>query len=239
MTDAKVLQLKVSLNGVKPEMWRTVLVKDSISFRKLHDIIQKTMGWESYHMFEFCIGDVTLTCEEEGFNRAEGAFKKLFSSPEFAKMLEQRASGKGSARLDLAKMNEILMGTEKAKPADRIGMNSKLHELIKSEGQMFAYRYDFGDCWEHSIIVEKILEKDASKSYPVCIGGEMACPPEDCGGVYGYAEMLTALKDKRHPEHKRWREWIGEFDPEKFDMDRTNLILHPPDGRARFWVKKE
>ena len=87
----------------------------------------------------------------------------------------------------------------------------------------FRYLYDFGDSWEHTITVEKV-EVDAEGSMlPVCLDGERACPPEDCGGVWGYPHLLEALGNRKHPEHAELKEWIGgRFDPEKFSAAKVN-----------------
>jgi hypothetical protein len=101
-----------------------------------------------------------------------------------------------------------------------------LGDVGTKEGLKFLYTYDFGDEWRHEVTVEKILEEDARfTGKPVCIGGENAGPPEDSGGIYGYYEMLKAIKDKRHPEHEEIKEWLGDFDPTAFDIDLTNRIL--------------
>ncbi len=90
----------------------------------------------------------------------------------------------------------------------------------------FVYEYDFGDSWEHEILVEKILPPQPRVRYPVCLEGARACPPEDCGGIPGYYDMLQAIQDPKHPEHEDFREWLGEgFDPEAFDLDRVNRQL--------------
>jgi hypothetical protein len=74
--------------------------------------------------------------------------------------------------------------------------------------------------------VEKILEKDPKLKTPICLEGAMACPPEDCGGIWGYYEYLDATKDPRHPEHEEILEWMGRnFDPEKFDLLKVNRAL--------------
>ena len=109
--------------------------------------------------------------------------------------------------------------------------DSEVHDSRKTSLAMikvkeFLYTYDFGDTWEHSIIIEKILEKDKSKKYPLCIDGAMACPPEDCGGTFGYQRMLKALNDKNDKEHKMWSNWIsGSFNPEEFDKAKINRKL--------------
>jgi hypothetical protein len=88
------------------------------------------------------------------------------------------------------------------------------------------YEYDFGDGWEHEILLEKILPRDPGVRYPRCIGGARACPPEDCGGVHGYANFLAAISNSKHEEHDEYLDWIGgEFDPEKFDVAKFENAL--------------
>jgi len=104
----------------------------------------------------------------------------------------------------------------------------KLGKLIKEEKVKFLYLYDFGDNWEHVVTVEKILPREAGASYPRCLAGKRACPPDDCGGVWGYAHFLEAIADKKHPDHKDMLEWCdGVFDPERFDVDEVNAMLAP------------
>lgn len=94
--------------------------------------------------------------------------------------------------------------------------------LIK-ENQKFIYEYDFGDSWQHEIIVEKFLPADPKQKYPVCIGGEMSCPPEDCGGTHGFEQLLKIIADKKHPEYKDMMTWVGKkYDPKYFDKDAVN-----------------
>ena len=93
-------------------------------------------------------------------------------------------------------------------------------------GGRFEYIYDFGDNWEHVLEIEEKLPLDRSFGYPVCVAGGRACPPEDVGGIPGYGNFLEALKNRKHPEHDAYREWIGEdFDPEEFDIDKVNRLL--------------
>ena len=94
---------------------------------------------------------------------------------------------------------------------------------LVSEGDVFEYVYDFGDDWRHEIIVEKVLEAEAGVGYPVCLAGERACPIEDCGGPWGYEEMLEILKDPGNEEYEEYAEWLGEeFDSEEFDLEKVN-----------------
>jgi hypothetical protein len=102
----------------------------------------------------------------------------------------------------------------------------KLAQIIARKGFTFIYEYDLGDSWEHELLVESILQPDAQQKTPVCTGGERACPPEDVGGMWGYAEFLEAIGDPDHEEHDSYLEWIGgKFDPEIFDLDDVNARL--------------
>ena len=99
----------------------------------------------------------------------------------------------------------------------------RLNEVLLEEKDFMVYEYDFGDGWEHKVVLEKIIPSAPDLSSPNCIAGARACPPEDCGGVGGYEEFLGAIGDPLHPEHEAMLEWIGgEFDPEYFDPDEVN-----------------
>jgi hypothetical protein len=111
--------------------------------------------------------------------------------------------------------------------------NYRLRQVIHREGQRFSYEYDFGDSWEHTLLVEKILSPQAGVRYPHCLKGRRACPPEDVGGVRGYENFLEALRDPRHDEHGDYLTWVGgEFDPQAFDLEAVNARLHRM-GRGR------
>jgi len=101
-----------------------------------------------------------------------------------------------------------------------------LRQLMRRAGRRFRYTYDFGDGWEHDVLIEKTLSPAEDVEYPICIDGARACPPEDCGGVWGYQEFLEAIADPKHEEHESYLEWVGgEFDPEAFDLDEANGML--------------
>lgn len=102
----------------------------------------------------------------------------------------------------------------------------KLGRLATKKGDVFLYEYDFGDGWDHMLFVEDILEHEPHKPYPVCLTGERACPPEDCGGTHGYAQLLEIIADPDHEDHLDMMTWLGgHFDPEAFDIDMTNFKL--------------
>jgi hypothetical protein len=100
-----------------------------------------------------------------------------------------------------------------------------LCEVADSVGARLRYTYDFGDSWEHDLLVEEILPPDRVR-HAVCVAGRRAGPPEDCGGVWGYAELLDLLADPDHPEHAERLDWLGhEPDPAAFDKDAINRAL--------------
>lgn len=103
---------------------------------------------------------------------------------------------------------------------------ARLGEVVPRVKSKFLYEYDFGDGWGHEIQVEKILPAQEGTRYPVCLAGERACPPEDCGGIGGYDRLLEAIQDPNHPEHDERLEWLGEdFDPEAFHLEAINRAL--------------
>jgi hypothetical protein len=176
---AKVYQLKITLRGSKPPIWRRLLVEDSISLYKLHRIIQVAMGWTDSHLHQFIIDNEYYTKPDPY------AMRPLKNERRF-----------------------------------------RLKQAAKQEKDKFIYEYDFGDSWDHQVLVEKILQPDPEIKYPLCVKGKRACPPEDVGGIWGYANFLEAVNDPDHEQYGWWREWWGEgFDPEFFDLEETNLAL--------------
>jgi hypothetical protein len=101
----------------------------------------------------------------------------------------------------------------------------ELQSIVKPGGSL-DYVYDFGDAWHHEIRVEQSLPADERLSYPLCIGGERACPPEDCGGPAGYSRVVEALQNTNDEAHDELLTSLGGyFDPASFDVNRTNFAL--------------
>ncbi len=110
-------------------------------------------------------------------------------------------------------------------------------EILPKTGKRFAfkYEYDFGDSWEHEVMFEGSPPIDPKAKYPLCLEGERACPPEDCGGVWGYGDFLDAISNPKHEEHENMLEWIGgKFDPERFDPGKATKEMKKglPDWRS-------
>jgi len=106
----------------------------------------------------------------------------------------------------------------------------RLDRIAKEEGEAFVYEYDMGDSWQHQVLVEKVGADSSEARGAICLSGERACPPEDCGGVHGYYGTLEILRNPRHDEYKHIKTWIesmtgGPFDPDSFDLEAVNAAL--------------
>ena len=94
------------------------------------------------------------------------------------------------------------------------------------EHRTFAYEYDFGDSWDHEIVVEQFVRTPLGLRHVVCVDGQNACPPEDCGGSGGYVDLLDVLANPEHEEHENLLDWVGgTFDPTQFDLVAVNVAL--------------
>ena len=105
-----------------------------------------------------------------------------------------------------------------------------VRDLLPRAGSRARYTYDFGDDWEHEIVVEQELNAEANVAYPVCVAGAGACPPEDCGGAWSYEHLREVLADPASEEHQDMLMWLalgkaGDFDPYRFDIDQANRLL--------------
>lgn len=106
----------------------------------------------------------------------------------------------------------------------------KLNTILQKNKDSILYEYDFGDGWEHEIILEKIFEDDDINQIPRCIGGERHCPPEDCGGISGYEDLLKIISNPKNEEYKEMLVWLGgKFNPEDYDMKKINQKLKKKD----------
>jgi hypothetical protein len=101
-----------------------------------------------------------------------------------------------------------------------------LESILSPTDLRFIYLYDFGDSWEHELLIEKRLSRDEMTNYPDCVGGKLNCPPENCGGIPGFYELLATLADKRHPERKEMLAWLGgTYDTQTFNQEEVNQQL--------------
>jgi len=174
-----VYQLKVTLKGVRPPIWRRIQVPQTYTFWDLHVAIQDAMGWSDSHLHEFsAINPSTKLAERIGVPSEY--------APEIAPILP--------------------------------GWELRIDRYFSLDNPRADYYYDFGDDWRHSVVLEKVVPRDRGVRYPLCLAGRRACPPEDCGGTWGYEELLRKLGDPSDPEHSDMLEWLERpFDPEEFD----------------------
>ncbi|MEU8683471.1 plasmid pRiA4b ORF-3 family protein [Streptomyces sp. NPDC048611] len=112
----------------------------------------------------------------------------------------------------------------------RSAASKRLNEAVPHTGDRLGYTYDFGDDWEHDILIEEIAEPEPDTAYPRCLAGRRAGPPEDCGGIEGYEYLIEILADPAHEEHEDRLEWLGldsadQFDPAAFDTAEVNPAL--------------
>lgn len=187
----KAYQIKIQLEGL--DVWRRVVMPAEVSFNALHRVIQYSMGWDNYHLYEFELpkGLVLVETSEE-----VEEYSWVNKMPTF----------NGSPRIP---------------KTYRLSKNAKVDKYIEV-GQSISYVYDMGDYWEHQITVEKMVE-DYPYVYPICLEGEGACPPEDCGGVPGYLELLEIIKSPTHEEYEQVIEWLEESGYENsFNLEETN-----------------
>ena len=113
-----------------------------------------------------------------------------------------------------------------------------LSDLIDQGIKKFTYVYDFGDNWQHDINLGRVRETREGEEYPALIDASGRCPPEDCGGVYGYKRLIEVLGDPSHNQHEEMREWCGPFDPEEVDEQTirahlAGLVLFPKEPATR------
>jgi hypothetical protein len=110
------------------------------------------------------------------------------------------------------------------------GWEIPIRDYFREPGESIPYEYDFGDRWEHAILLEGILLKEKGVKYPRCIGGERACPPEDCGSVPGYYHLLEVIRNPKHKEYGSFINWLKghaknyyPYDPEKFEPNKAHF----------------
>jgi hypothetical protein len=128
---------------------------------------------------------------------------------------------------------EISITDEELEDEALAGWNVKIADYFSMKNTTALYIYDFGDNWEHTIKLEKIMPRDGEAEYPICLEGERACPPEDCGGLPGYEALLITISDPDDAEYEDTMDWLGgDFDPEYFDP--LDVYFDDPDERREF-----
>lgn len=213
MSMSRVLQLRITLSDSKPPIWRKLAVPSDIVLGRLHEVLQIAMGWMNGHLHQFRLRDKNLKPSPQEIARR-------FQQDEWDDEFLGRMRGE---RYFVTKV------TSWGEPTDMDGEDEEavtLGEVCPKVKSKLIYEYDFGDGWEHTIEVQKIFEPEPGVEYPICLGGKKACPPEDCGGTWGYYELLETIADPDADDHEEVVEWLGGgFDPDAFDLEEVNAIL--------------
>jgi len=130
----------------------------------------------------------------------------------------QAAMGWEDYHLHAFRVGKVSYGP--ADPDDELGyLDERKFQLSGLRTRRICYEYDFGDSWEHELVIEERTTAADGAHYPACVAGEGACPPEDCGGSYGFAELKALLAGPPSTEREEILEWAGgEYDPSRFDL---------------------
>lgn len=177
-----IYQLRIELQHIEPQIWRKLLVPDTLTMVKLDRVVQMAMGWTNRHLHDWHIDGKRYGVPDPEWNNEDD-------------MLDERKFTVGG--------------------------------LLAEHIEEFFYQYDFGDGWEHRIVVEKRKPPQPEyNTWPMCIAGANACPPEDVGGPPGYMDFLEAIRNPTHEEHLHLWQWNGgPFDPVAFSANDVNRAL--------------
>jgi hypothetical protein len=188
-TQLCVYELRITLQEIRPPIWRLLQVPNTLPLNRLHDALQTVIGWTDSHLHRF---------EKDG---------KHWGVPE-------EDEDDGAETIDESR--------------------TTIGAVLTTPGDSMLYVYDYGDNWRHSVELEKILPA-SEVVRPVCLGGERHCPPEDVGGVPGYAEFLEVVFEPGHEEYEHYVRWaggpsplnrsVGRFQPEEFNIMAVNDAL--------------
>ena len=176
----EIATLRIELKDADPLIWRVVEVPTSVTLKVLHDIVQVTIRWLDYHLWEFVIAGQSygLPMDED-------------------------------------------WGTTPRKLAVKV----RLRDVLSPGTSGIDYTFDFGDNWEHRLIVSDVRQGEHGGAYPRFIAGERDCPPEDCGGIPGFYEMLEARADPAHSDHAAISEWLADYNHDALDAVPIQVAL--------------
>nr|WP_302976207.1 SEC-C metal-binding domain-containing protein [Enterocloster clostridioformis] len=188
----KGYQLKITIKGSKPPIWRRVVVPEQFTFCQLHQAIQGAFGWCNYHLHKF------------EFKKPGLLIRETWEEDDLAE----------------------------SRGCDVLEEGTQIGTLI-TENPRFIYTYDFGDTWEHQILMEKEVEYEYS--YPQVLKYKGDNIPEDCGGIGGYYDLLDKLDDPEAEDHDLMEEWACQQGMGEYDLDEVNANLkaHPAFGQGR------
>ncbi len=209
--------IRIELIGSKPLIWRKIIMPAGSTFNKLHETIQGVTNFqsgylsESYHLFEFDLGDTIVTNSEEAYLEHQHYKKNK-------KMYEDRLKTLPEEILEFEIYHQERIKIETRKPT-----TVKIDKHLERDKEI-KYNYDFGDDWEILILLEEIVD-DYYFGYPTLLDGRETAPPEDVGGLHGFYEFLKIYNDEKHPENKNIKEWAKSQYFREYDPDYINSVL--------------
>lgn len=211
----EIARIKVTLQGIRPPIWRRLEVSTETTMAHLSDVIQAGFGWTNSHLHEFEVGKRSEAgCRRIGMPDL-GADDGLLptTDAELAELFPWLAAAQARLLFPPPLEDEATVSLAAA-------LEGGLRKL--------TYTYDFGDNWKHLLQVEKLQDADSSLLYPRCTAGRRAAPPEDCGGLWGYEHLRAVLADPSHEEYAELREQHPYFDPEEFDLAAADAAVRNP-----------
>jgi hypothetical protein len=208
MTAPQIARLKIVLAEISPPIWRRVELSLAVTMARLSEIILTAFDWKNAHLHEFEIGQRRIGTPDQDWGAS-------------ANVPHLRPPA------DMSVEAEIVSGFIAAPPPED-EQTLTLEQVLAGHATHFLYRYDFGDDWAHEVEVEGVFAAAPDAVYPRCTAGARSAPPEDCGGVPGYADLLLVLADARDPEYAELRAWCAGFDAEQFDLAAADAALRKP-----------
>lgn len=204
---SKIFQFKLTLNRTEPSLWRRFQVPCDYNFFEFHNVIQNVMGWSGVCLHKYI------------FDSEDNLFQIKEDNPE-------------DARVDAMLFPNFPDGMPSYNE-----LNLKLADYFKvNDETTVTYEYDFISDWGHDLVLEKNLDREDGVEYPKCLDGARACPPEMCGGVLQYHQIVQNVKDKKNPFYKRTMDYVRStenyenvehYDTEKFDPAAIDFkIVH-------------
>lgn len=225
----KAYIINIELVGSDPLIWRRVIMPAGATFNRLNDVIQNVTNflsgypYDAYHLFEFDLGDLIVSNDEEaylehkGYRANESFYKeRLKNIPEEFREFEIH--------------HQERLKIEVRKPA-----TLKIDEYLE-KNRKIKYEYDFGDGWEFLIKLEDIVY-DYYFGFPTLLDGGETAPPEDVGGLYGFYEFLKIYNDQSHPEHEQLKVWADSLSFKEYDPELINRSLKSIKYKKTEWDK--
>ncbi|MDR7870210.1 MAG: plasmid pRiA4b ORF-3 family protein [Tissierellaceae bacterium] len=221
--------IKIELIGSEPLIWRKVIMPAGATFNRLHDIIQNVSNFKSgypnepYHLFEFDLGDLIVTNNEEAYIEHQHYNKNK-------KMYEDRLKTMPKEFFKLEISYQERLKIEVRKPT-----TLKIDKYLEKNKEV-KYNYDFGDGWKFIVKLEDIVE-DYYFGFPTLLDGEGTAPPDDVGGLRGFYEFLKIYRDNKHPEHNVVKDWAESSYFREYDPNFINEILKGIKYKKTEWDK--